>query len=105
MSNLEDEMPWAKGLTPQENGKKVEKERAKYYGARVHPGSGSGRIKHDASNAEELIEFKEVAKSHSLNGNYCNQLYTRAVQQEKEALYVVTFTEANITAEIRLRRT
>lgn len=97
-------LPWDTNETPQKRGRRVEKDRAKEYGARLHPGSGASYIKHDASNSEDLIEFKEVQRSHTLNGEYCRDLFNRAVRQEKSALYVVNFNDVGITAEIRLRK-
>lgn len=95
-------MPW-EPKTPQEYGKRVEKKRAKERGARVHPGSGSGRIKYDASTTETLYEFKEVAKSHTLKGDYLEEIFVTATRQGKDAIYVVSFGNG-ITLEGRLSR-
>src|SRR5689334_4232209 len=101
MSDIE--MPWSL-TTPQQKGRKAEPQMAKNYDARLHPGSGSGRIRFDASNTENLLEFKRVLRSHNLNGPYLNKLFVEATRQGKESLYIVEFTADNIIAEITLRR-
>lgn len=99
----EIELPWSV-RTPQQKGRQSEAKRAKELDARQHPGSGSGRIRFDASNLEELHEYKQVLRSHTLNGKYLEKLFVEATRQNKSALYVVEFTAANIIANITLRR-
>lgn len=88
--------------TPQDRGRDYEKRRAKQEGLSLHPGSGSGRIKHDASDKDRLVEFKSVAKSFTLNGAYLKGLRDQGVRIDKEAILEVEFVEANITAVITI---
>ena len=97
-------LPWVASRTPQEQGLRSERKVAKRYGARAHPRSGAGHIKHDASSPTTLIEAKRVDKTHTLKGHELETLFIRSVQLGKEALYVVTFVDSNIVAEISLRR-
>lgn len=103
MPSEEIEMPWSK-RTPQESGRYDEKRMAKRYNARLHPNSGAGSIKHDASNDSTLIEFKQSQKSHTLNGAYLSEMLSRAHAQGKDALYTVEFLDAGVLAEITLKR-
>lgn len=96
-------MPWAK-RSPQQEGLQTEKRLAKSYGMRVHPRSGAGRIKHDASNEDTILESKEANSTHTLSGDYLNTFYVRAMQQGKEPLYVVRFKQTGIIAEIKLSK-
>lgn len=43
-----------------------------------------------------------MAKSHTLSGQDLKSLLLQALQQGKEALYLVHFLDAGVTAEIRL---
>lgn len=97
--------PWDNSKnTRQVEGRKSEVRQAKKHGARLHPNSGAGHIKDDASNAETIFEFKDVAKTHQLSGSALDGLFRRAVRQGKNAKYVVIFKEAGIEAIIDLRR-
>lgn len=98
------ELPWQPKKSRQQEGMASEKRAAKRHGARLHPRSGAGKIKDDASNEETIFEFKDVMKSHSLSGAALDALFTRATQQGKEARYVVHFVEAGLEATITLRR-
>lgn len=101
------ELPWKNIDTPQISGRKIEKEYAKKYGARVHPMSGAGSIKGDYSNEEAVFEQKLVTKdhhTHSLNGKKLNELLQDALRNGKEAVYVVHFEEFNLTLEATVRR-
>ena len=73
-------------------------------GAREHPNSGAGRIKDDASTETTQYEFKNVSRTHTLRGQDLLALFKRAVQQGKEAEYVIHFQQENITATITLTR-
>lgn len=90
--------------TPQEKGRKGEIKMARDRDARPHPGSGSGRIKDDASNDTTRYEFKHVAKSHTLHGGYLLGLFKRALREGLEPEYVIYFEDHDITATITLRR-
>ncbi len=57
----------------------------------LHPGSGSKRIKHDASDHRRLVEIKDAAMSYALTGKYLNMLWTRAIRQSKEPVLIVKF--------------
>lgn len=97
------ELPWSP-RSRQKEGDQTEKRIAKQKGARVHPRSGAGSIKWDASTEDELIEVKDSKKSHTLNGALLNKLLIDATRQGKEAVYIVKFRTFNLVAEIRLRR-
>lgn len=97
------QMPW-KQDTPQVNGRKAEKEKAKQYGAILHTNSGAGKWKQDFSTDEAIYEDKNVAKSHTLNGDKLNEQLQDAIQQGKEARYIVYFIDANVTLEGVIRR-
>jgi hypothetical protein len=77
---------------------------AKDRGARLHPNSGSGRIKDDASSDATRYEFKSVDRAHTLHGQALLDLFRRAVREGKEAEYVIFFKKANITATITMQR-
>lgn len=97
--------PWDnKKNTRQVEGRKSEVRQAKKYKVRIHPNSGAGHIKDDASNENEIYEFKDVAKTHQLSGSALDGLFRRAVRQGKTAKYVILFQEAGIEAVIDLRR-
>ena len=73
-------------------------------GARAHPGSGSGPIRHDGSTEDALVEVKDAAKSITLSAAYLEGLRRRAVQQGKRATLVVEFTNG-LRLEADLTRT
>ena len=90
--------------TAQDFGRKYEKEQAKKDGYRLHPGSGAGRIKHDASDEETVIEYKTARKSFALQGQYLQDLFGVAIRQGKEARMEIHFREANVTAHITITK-
>lgn len=97
-------LPYRVRKTPQEKGRKGEVKMARDREARVHPMSGAGRVKDDASTDAMQYEFKNVARTHTLRGRDLLALFRRAVQQGKEAEYVVYFEDENLTATITLQR-
>ena len=97
-------MNWDSRKPRSVQGRIQEKKMAKERGARLHPMSGAGRIKDDASTSEHLYEFKNVKTSHSLKGKDLLALFKRGVKQGKEPVYVVNFEDVGIIAEISLRR-
>lgn len=94
-------LPW-KPRTRQMKGMSSEKEQARKRGARLHPRSGAGSIKWDASSDEVLYEMKNAKKSHTLTGAYLRQLALDAAHQGKEARYVVTMEDAGLEIECRI---
>lgn len=101
------ELPWTNIDTPQIQGRKVEKEWAKKYGARVHPGSGALSIKGDYSNENTIFEQKLVTHghhTHTLNGKKINEHLRNALRQGKDAVYVVYFEDEDVTVEAVIRR-
>lgn len=98
------ELPWDPHKSRQVQGMDSEKRQAKARGAKLHPRSGAGKIKDDASDADTIFEFKDVMKTHTLRGDALNGLFKRAAQQGKEAKYIVLFVEDGIEAEITIRR-
>ena len=94
-------LPWSP-RTRQMEGMSSEARVAKKRDARLHPRSGAGSIKWDASNEEILFEMKDVDKSHTLNGQYLRKLKLDAIKQGKDASYIVTFNDAGIEVECRI---
>lgn len=97
------ELPWAVP-SASVNGRKSEKEKAKRYGAMLHPNSGSLGIKNDFSTEDTVYEDKNVAKSHTIKGSDLNDLFVNATRQGKEARYIVYFSDADVTIEGVVRR-
>lgn len=97
-------LPFKGMKTRQVQGRDAEKKMAKDRGARLHPMSGAGRIKDDASNEESVFEFKNVLRSHSLKGKDLLALFIRAVRQQKVPVYIVYFEDSDITAEIHIKK-
>lgn len=81
----------------------AEKRVLRKYGSRRHPRSGAGKIKHDGSNSEEVIEVKIAAQSFRLKGADLDTLFRRSVQQGKDPVMIVQF-DNGIEAVIETRR-
>ena len=96
--------PRWKKRTRQEEGRQTEKTIAKKRGANLHPASGALRIKHDASDKETLYEIKDANKTYTMNGNELLTLWKRGALELKEPVFVIYFTDANITATINITR-
>lgn len=94
---------WKK-RTRQEEGRKTEKEIAKKRGARVHPASGALRIKNDASDNERLYEIKDANKTYTIKGSEVLALWKRAMVELKEPLFVVYFTDADLTVTMTITK-
>lgn len=97
------DLPW-QPATRQQQGGKTEQQIAKKRGARIHPRSGAGSIKDDASTDHEQIEIKDANKVYQLKGSELNTLLKRATQRNKDATFIVYFTEADLTATIAVTR-
>lgn len=97
------DMPWSP-RTRQQEGMATEKRLAKKRGLRLHPRSGAGRIKDDASSDDKVVEFKDAYKTHALKGDDLDKLLRRATQQGKDAEYVVYFNGFDLTATIKVQR-
>lgn len=82
--------------TPQVKGRKAEKPMAKRYGAIVHPNSGAGRIKNDASNGEDDFEFKTAGTTHTINSGEIAKLYRSAAKKGNGAVYVIEFANGHV---------
>jgi hypothetical protein len=95
--------PWNPRKTRQVEGRDSEKKQARRHGVRLHPNSGAGKIKDDASDEDRLVEFKDANISHTLNANDLDVLFRRAVAQGKEAQYIILFAN-DLEATITLRR-
>lgn len=98
------DLPWKPTRSRQMDGMATEKKIAKKKGARVHPRSGAGHIKDDASNESTVIEIKDAGKTHTLNAADLDGLFKRANAQGKDAEYVVYFGSKDLTATIHLQR-
>jgi hypothetical protein len=86
------------------DGMASEAQIAKKRGARVHPRSGAGNIKWDASDEETIYEMKDAMKSHTLSGALLEKLFLDATRQGKEAVYTVYFTEFDLSCDITMHR-
>lgn len=84
------ETPWSK-RTPQDEGRRIEKETLRTRGARPHPGSGSGSIRFDGSSEAELIEVKSAHRTHTISADYLESLHAQAVRQGKVPVLVLSF--------------
>lgn len=96
--------PW----TPrdrQSEGRRNEQRMAKRRGTRLHPGSGSGKIRRDASTENVVEEYKLAGKSFRLKGDELRASYLDAVSQGKESVWVIEFDHHGIEVEVRMRRT
>lgn len=98
------ELPWKPQKTRQVIGRTSEKKQAKKYGLRLHPNSGAGHIKWDASDDERLVEMKDAKKTITVNGEYLDKLFRDAVRQGKDAIFIINFVDANVVLEAQIRR-
>ena len=96
-------MPWSPRSRSKE-GEQTERQIAKKRGMRAHPRSGAGRIKDDASDEHTQLEVKDANKSHTINAKELLVLWKRAMQQGKEAKYVIYFKSIDMTATLSLER-
>ena len=93
-------MPW-NPRTPQDNGRKREKEILKGLGAMAHPMSGAGRIKDDGHDDEYLYEVKTAAKQFTIKEKDMDALWTRAMKAGLEPVYIVEFPGSTAYLTIR----
>src|SRR5690242_8178480 len=91
-------IPWT-APTRQEEGRATEKRELRKRGARQHPRSGAGTIKEDGSTQECLYEIKDARKAFQLNAKDLQTSRRRAIQQDKQAVWIITFANG-ITAEV-----
>jgi hypothetical protein len=92
-----------KNLSRQQEGRLSEKKAAKNRGARLHPNSGAGHIKHDFSDDETLYEHKDAGKGYRLTAKEMNELHIRAYRQGKQGLFIIKF-ENGTEVECRISR-
>lgn len=97
------DMPW-QVPSPQQNGRQAERQMAKDRGARLHPMSGAGSEKNDFSTEDAVFEVKNVQKTHTIKGKDLENLFVNAAKQNKEAVYLVHFEDADITMEGKVIR-
>ena len=93
--------------TPIEAGRKAERNAAIRRGMRLHPASGSGQIKGDMSDDENVVEFKLVnpgTKQHTLKVSQVLDTLQQAELQRKGAMYLIHIPEHNVTIEAVIRR-
>ena len=93
-----------KEKTPQVKGRENEAPTAKVYNMRPHPNSGAGKIKGDASNADEVGEFKMANKSHTLGADELAKHFRESAKEGKDALYVVEFANGIVLEGYVYRR-
>ena len=92
---------WHKEETPQLKGRRLESGLAKSYGATLHPNSGAGKIKDDASSATNVYEFKTTsAKGYRLDAEVLTAFLQRAQRVDKEATFVIDFLEHGLRVEV-----
>lgn len=70
----------------------------------MHSNSGAGTEKNDYSTDDAVYEHKSVAKTHTIKGSDLAQLFSGAAKQGKSAVYVVHYSDANVTLEGVVRR-
>lgn len=99
----EASVPWKKDSASVRGGK-TEKIAAKLAGGRIHARSGAGVEKDDFSTDEAVTEFKNPAKSHTINGAKLGAQISRALQQGKTPRYVIYFEDYDITLVGELKR-
>lgn len=97
-------VPYDVGYSRQMQGRLSEKQMAKERGARLHPNSGAGRIKDDASNDADQFEFKHVLHTHGIKGVDLLALFKRATRMGKEPRYIIYFEAVDLTATITIER-
>lgn len=96
--------PWQPHRSRQMQGMETEKKIAKKKGARLHPRSGAGKIKDDASTDEAVVEIKDANLTHTVKGESLDHLLRRAISQGKDAEYVIYFTAHNLTLTGKITR-
>ena len=89
--------------TRQEDGRRTERQVAKERGARVHPMSGAGRIKGDASTDDEQFEVKDAGKSFRLKETDVLKHDTESIAQRKRGVWVIRF-EGGTEVEVRVTK-
>ena len=57
----------------------------------AHPMSGAGRIKNDGHDEDHLYEIKTAKATHSVKATDLKELWQRAVQQGRDAIYLIEF--------------
>jgi len=62
------------------------------------------RIKNDASDKEKLYEIKDANKTYTIKGSEVLALWKRAVLELKEPLFVVYFTDADLTVTMTITK-
>ena len=102
-SKPNSEARW-KTRTRQKEGRETEKTIAKKRGAKLHPASGALRIKHDAPDKETLYEIKDANKTYTMNGKELLTLWKRGALELKEPVFIIYFTDSDITATISIKR-
>lgn len=75
----------------------------KRMGARLHPRSGAGSIKHDGSDAECLYEIKDAERIFTMKFSELELLHRRAARQGKRGVLLVQFPKGYV-AEVHVRR-
>jgi len=66
--------------------------------------SGAGRIKHDASDADDLVEVKDANRSYTVKASDVRALHHQASIQGKRPVLLVVFTNGyEMEATIRRR--
>ena len=70
----------------------------------MHPRSGAGRIKADASTDHEVIEVKDANKSYTLHGRDLLTVFRVATRSGKSPRFVVYFQDADMTADITISK-
>lgn len=64
--------------------------------------SGAGSIKDDGSDDEHVYEIKDARRSHTLIAAALKGLLVRAIRQGKQPVYVVYFSDDDLTIECRV---
>lgn len=98
------DLPYETNKSRQQKGRDAEKKMGQTFSARMHPMSGAGSIKDDASNDVAVFEFKNVLKTHTMNGKALKGLWRRATRQDKAAMYVIYFEAEDLTVTCHITK-
>lgn len=93
--------PRWKAATPQEAGRRDESRVLKEWGAKAHPGSGSGFIPFDGSTDDAVVEVKHAKSNFRLSRPYVQRLWQQSARRGKRAILVLRFPGYEVTMEIK----
>lgn len=90
-----------RAATPQEAGRRDEGKVLKEWGAKAHPGSGSGSIPFDGSTDDAVVEVKHAKTSFRLSRAYVQRLWQQSTRRGKRAILVLRFPGYEVVMEVK----